>query len=333
MKFIIVSLFLLLFNIQLIAQAPQGINYQAVAYDNLSQPVTNHAVSVRLSVLDGGANGPVLYQETQTPNTDNTGLFSIVIGNGTVVSGTFAGINWGNGTKWLKTEIDIAGGNNYVVMGSSQFMSVPYALYADKTGIGSPTFTMPDGFTNATTVIITDSINYVVPTGKNLYIPTAAILVSIDGHSISTNLSNPGLYGIGADSKTFVGASANSTVWLNYKPITCFLVDKKAEWLTIDCLHTAFTVPFNKQFVVVNTVSYSSDINCEFTVNGNKAVVMSNTILEPGTTVSSAGCTNVLNNLGCSIYPVNDRAVSENATPASPQAVVLFSIISSRFNK
>ena len=218
-------------------------------------------------------------------------MFSIVIGNGTVVSGTFAGINWGNGTKWLKTEIDIAGGNNYVVMGSSQFMSVPYALYADKSGVGSSTFSMPDGFTNISTIVIQDSVNYIVPAGKNLYIPTAIAIVSVDGKGLSTNISFPGLNGgWGSDSRTAIGVSPGSTVWCNYKPITCFLVDKKVDWVTIDYRVTSFTVPANKQFVVVNAESYSSVLTCEPTVNGTKAIVFSNTILEPGTIVSSVGC-------------------------------------------
>ena len=291
MKKIFTTIAFFLFCARLFAQAPQGINYQAVAYNNLSQPVTNQTIGVRLSVLDGGASGTVLYSETQTPNTDNTGLFSIVIGNGNVVSGTFAGINWGNGTKWLKTEIDIAGGNNYVVMGSSQFMSVPYALYADKSGVGSSTFSMPDGFTNISTIVIQDSVNYIVPAGKNLYIPTAIAIVSVDGKGLSTNISFPGLNGgWGSDSRTAIGVSPGSTVWCNYKPITCFLVDKKVDWVTIDYRVTSFTVPANKQFVVVNAESYSSVLTCEPTVNGTKAIVFSNTILEPGTIVSSVGC-------------------------------------------
>src|SRR4051794_38408103 len=107
------------------AQAPQGLNYQAVAYDAGGLPVANQNISVRLSILDGSSTGVLVYQETQNPTTDNTGLFSIVIGNGTVVSGIFNTISWGNGSKFLKTEIDITGGTNYLVIGVSQFMSVP----------------------------------------------------------------------------------------------------------------------------------------------------------------------------------------------------------------
>ena len=275
------------------AQSPQGINYQAVAYDNLSQPVINHAVGVRLSVLDGGANGPVLYEETQVPNTDNTGLFSIVIGNGTVVSGTFAGINWSNGTKWLKTEIDITGGNNYVVMGSSQFLSTPYSFYADKAGYAaragfySGSFTIPDGFNTATTVIISNSSSYTVPAGKNLYLPTAEQALSIDGDTLYTNLS-----GGGANARTFVAAGENSVVKMKYQPLAGFLVDKIVTWKTFDLLNTAFTVPADKQFIVVNT-SFFYNLNCQLTINGIPSNLLSNTILSPGTALSTVNCTNL----------------------------------------
>src|SRR4051794_6991444 len=80
-----------------ISQAPQGINYQAVALDGAGNPVVSQPIGIRLTILDGGATGTLVYQETQHPSTDITGLFSIVIGNGTVVSGTFNNIKWGNG--------------------------------------------------------------------------------------------------------------------------------------------------------------------------------------------------------------------------------------------
>lgn len=301
MKKTFTFLFSSLLYISIAAQAPQGINYQAVAYNNLGQPVTNQTVGVRLSILDGGAAGPVLYSETQAPNTDNTGLFSIVIGNGTAVSGTFAGINWASGTKWLKTEIDIAGGNNYVLMGSSQFMSVPYALYANKSGVGSATFTMPDGFDNATTIVIPDSTNYTVPAGKNLYIPSTEPPVSIDGDTLFANL-----YGGGANAKTFIGAGENSVVWAMRSPIVGFLVDKIVEWKTVNIRNTSFTVPTGKQFVVVNTCNNTGGgttwgyavyggggfwEECKTTLNNTAAFLTSNMILSPGTTLSTTGCT------------------------------------------
>ncbi|MFT3908546.1 MAG: hypothetical protein QM737_03925 [Ferruginibacter sp.] len=278
------------------AQAPQGLNYQAVAYNGSGVPVPNQLLGVRLSILDGSATGTLVYQETQGPTTDNTGLFSIVIGNGTVVSGAFNTINWGNGSKWLKTEIDITGGTSYVVMGTTQFMSVPYALYANSAGFSGGSFNIPDGFDHITRVIIPDSTNYTVPPGKNLYIPTPMNGVKIDGAMLATQVS-----GGGGDSKTLIGASENSVVWFRFGAKVCFLVDKKVEWKTIDLSGPSFTVPANKQFVIVASSAFfdgSSSPNpmpqtCQTSLNGilyGFGFLLTNSILDEGDVLTSSGC-------------------------------------------
>ena len=109
------------------AQAPQKFNYQAIARNNTGVELVNQTVGIRISILDGGPNGALVYQETQTKTTNNFGLFTLEIGSGTVVSGTFATIAWGSGDKYIKTEIDPTGGTNYTVAGNSQLLSVPYA--------------------------------------------------------------------------------------------------------------------------------------------------------------------------------------------------------------
>ncbi|MEI7979974.1 MAG: hypothetical protein WCI53_14085, partial [Bacteroidota bacterium] len=82
----------------------------------------------------GSANGTAVYVETQTPTTNANGLASIEIGSGTLVSGNFATINWANGPYFIKTETDPSGGTNYTITGTSQLLSVPFALYAEKSG-------------------------------------------------------------------------------------------------------------------------------------------------------------------------------------------------------
>ena len=84
-------IFILLCSTKLFAQAPQGINYQAVAMGT-SGVLANHIISLRLSVIDSIATGNAVYTETQNTTTDAVGLFSIVIGNGTPTIGTFNGI-------------------------------------------------------------------------------------------------------------------------------------------------------------------------------------------------------------------------------------------------
>jgi hypothetical protein len=82
--------------------------------------------------LQGSASGNVVYQETYNPNpqTNVNGLVSVEIGGGEALSGTFSDIDWASGTYFLKTETDPAGGTNYTISGTSQLLSVPYALHA-----------------------------------------------------------------------------------------------------------------------------------------------------------------------------------------------------------
>lgn len=118
------------------SQVPQGISYQAIALNSSGTPVASSNVRVKLSILDTSATGTVLYSETQVKTTNAQGLFNLVIGQGTVVSGTFASINWGTNSKFLKVEMDASGGTNYTLVGTTQLLSVPYALTAG--GLAGP---------------------------------------------------------------------------------------------------------------------------------------------------------------------------------------------------
>jgi len=111
------------------AQAPQKMSYQAVIRAASNNLITSHAVGMRISILQGTT--PV-YVETQTTSTNANGLVSVEIGNGTFVSGVvFSAIDWSTGTYFIKTETDPAGGTNYTaIVGTSQLLSVPYALNA-----------------------------------------------------------------------------------------------------------------------------------------------------------------------------------------------------------
>lgn len=110
----------------LFSQAPEKMSYQAVIRNSTDQLVTNHAVGMRISILQGSSSGTAVYTETQTPTTNANGLVSIEIGGG---SG-FDAINWGNYTFFIKTETDPTGGTGYTITGISQILSVPYALHA-----------------------------------------------------------------------------------------------------------------------------------------------------------------------------------------------------------
>lgn len=122
-----------LFVESVIAQAPQGINFQAVARDASGIPMASVPITVRFSVQNGG--GTTVYQETHATNTDIYGLFDVVVGTGTPVSGNFGTINWGASQHQVFIEVDA--GSGYASMGICQFESVPYALYAENGSVWS----------------------------------------------------------------------------------------------------------------------------------------------------------------------------------------------------
>lgn len=118
-----------------IAQTPQAFPYQAVARDNAGNLVANQAVSVRFSIRDALVSGTILYRETHAVTTNELGLFTLNIGQGTPVSGTFTAINWGVNSKFIQVELDPTGGSSYIDMGTQQLLSVPYALYAETANV------------------------------------------------------------------------------------------------------------------------------------------------------------------------------------------------------
>lgn len=129
MKHLLPAIVLFL-DLQASAQAPERMSFQAVVRDEANALVTNGTVSMRLSVLQGSESGTPLYVETHSTTTNTNGLATVQVGGGTIVSGTMAGIDWGSGPYFLKTETDPAGGGDFNVTGTSELLSVPYALYA-----------------------------------------------------------------------------------------------------------------------------------------------------------------------------------------------------------
>jgi len=124
------------------AQAPQGFTYQAVATDNNGLELVEQNVSVRVSILSESSTGVEQWIETHSTTTDGFGLFTITIGEGTStgngVQSSFSDIDWGASEHHLKIEMDVDGGSEYQLLGISQLMSVPYALYAESSGTPGP---------------------------------------------------------------------------------------------------------------------------------------------------------------------------------------------------
>ena len=131
MKKITLSLVMITIAITVLAQTPQAFKYQAVARDNAGNVLANQNVSFQISILEGSTSGAAVYVETHDTITNEFGLVNLEIGNGTPIIGTFTVIDWAGNLKFLEVEIDPAGGSNYTSMGTSQLLSVPYALHAE----------------------------------------------------------------------------------------------------------------------------------------------------------------------------------------------------------
>ncbi len=116
------------------AQSPDSFKYQAVIRDASQNVVANQAVGMQITIMQGSATGTVVYQETFALTSNAYGLVNLEIGTGTVVTGSISAIDWSNGPFFIETAIDATGGTNYTVMGTSQLLSVPYALYSKTAG-------------------------------------------------------------------------------------------------------------------------------------------------------------------------------------------------------
>ncbi|MCF8238108.1 MAG: hypothetical protein K9I85_08125 [Saprospiraceae bacterium] len=121
-------LFFLLVSSVLTAQAPQQFNFQGVARDGGT--IVSGSISLQLSLHQGTANGPVVFRERHTTTTNTAGVFNVLVGQGTPLIGTIAGVDWSTGPYFLHSELDPTGGLSFTDMGTTPLSSVPYALLA-----------------------------------------------------------------------------------------------------------------------------------------------------------------------------------------------------------
>ena len=136
MKKINTLLLFVLGTVSILAQAPEKMSYQAVLRDAANTLLTNQEVGMEIRILQSTITGVAVYIETQTATTNINGLVSIAIGSG-VSSDDFSAIDWSAGPYFIKTAIDPSGGSSYSITGTSQLMSVPFAMYAKTSGIAT----------------------------------------------------------------------------------------------------------------------------------------------------------------------------------------------------
>ncbi|MES2513068.1 MAG: hypothetical protein V4580_02950 [Bacteroidota bacterium] len=206
------------------AQAPQGINYQGIARNSGGTVLSTVPIGIKLDLHQGSAGGPVVFSETHSPVTNQFGLFTLSIGSN---NGTgFSAINWGGGPYFLEVSIDPTGGSSYSPLaGIQQFMSVPYALYAQTSGNSSPTPTISinapnivtgsGGFYNITVPSQTLSVagNQVsISNGNTITIPTGTTYSAGNGIDINAGVITGTANIVGTGATTVNGTYPNLTI-------------------------------------------------------------------------------------------------------------------------
>ncbi len=170
----------LLLSFDLLAQVPGNFNYQAVLRDDAGELITDQSVDIRISIIDNEPTGSALYQETHTKTTNSYGVVNLVIGDGTIESGTFSQINWGENDKYLGIEVD--DGNGYVDLGVIKFLSVPYANYSNISD-SSRVSVVAHTANSANSALYADEANMAKVLGSDaIYSPSVDTLFVVKDH-------------------------------------------------------------------------------------------------------------------------------------------------------
>jgi hypothetical protein len=231
----ITILFIFCFSFFAFAQAqipPNAFNYSAVARNAAGQPIATTTIGIQISILKTSTTGVSQYSENHFVNTDAFGLFNLVIGAGAVQSGSIANIDWSNDNYYLKVGMDATGGTNFLTMGTTQLLSVPYALHAATAdslvgGVAgfSGDYNDLTNTPNLSTVAISGdysdltnlplTIDSISATGDTLYLSNGQTFVAGGSSGGAGNLVLPtittnAVTGITSNSATFGGSISNA---------------------------------------------------------------------------------------------------------------------------
>ena len=300
---------------QLLAQAPQGFNYQATVRNSSGDLIVNTNVYFKFNVIQGSQTAVPIFTETHYVPTDDLGQVNLVIGEGTANTGTFSELDWSLGSYYLGIELDT--GNGYVAMGTTQLLSVPYALYAENSGNSTPT-------TPTLQSVLAENNSASQQQIKDLLEPTdgadAATKAYVDAMSSSQGLMNFNgwdNYQVWTDG-TSVQLTPNSFVFVNANDTTLIFPDGPENCCFGDVIYVYVMdgnpltpLSFNLQASGFPVAIYGGDIPLQSTatdtISGEFNTVGLKTIVNVGDYWMVADFQgSISNNLTAQVNPIDD---------------------------
>jgi hypothetical protein len=209
MKLTLTLLLFVTVTLNVFAQSPEKMSYQAIIRAQDNSLVTNSKISLKVIVHQGTAAGTNVYEENHNVNTNSNGLVSLEIGTGSVVTGVFSSIAWEKGPYFIETKVDVAGGSNYNIIGVTQLLSVPYALHAktaERIVGANPYKAVIIPFTASRNIAATDINNIIECTTSAILTLTSGFGTMAVGDTINLEAHNGAVLTI----------QASSGVTLNY---------------------------------------------------------------------------------------------------------------------
>ena len=213
MKLILTILLFVTVTLNVFAQAPEKMSYQAIIRSQTNSLVKNSDISLKVIVHQGATTGTKVYEETHLVKTNNNGLVSLEIGTGNITSGTFSAIAWEKGPYFIETQVDATGGTNYNIIGITQLLSVPYALHAKTaerivgTSTTSPSKAVVIPFTSSRSIAASDINNIIECTTSATLTLTSDFGSMLVGDTINFEAHNGAVLSIQASSGVTINYS------------------------------------------------------------------------------------------------------------------------------
>ena len=217
MKLTLTILLFVTVALNVFAQAPEKMSYQAIIRSKSNTLVTNSNISLKVVVHQGATTGTNVYEETHLVKTNNNGLVSLEIGTGNILTGNFSTIAWEKGPYFIETQVDAAGGTNYNIIGITQLLSVPYALHANTaerivgTNSTNPFKAVVVPFTTSRSVAGSDINNVIECTTSATLTLTSGFGTMAIGDTINLEAHNGAVLSIQAATGVTINYNANGT--------------------------------------------------------------------------------------------------------------------------